>query len=127
MSSYFRRPPGPSNSGTASAAGPAGTAGAPGSAARTPYAASSTSSLALAAAQASPPPSQAGPHEHHWVPPVVDWADVVKRAKARGERDCPICIGPLSRRGNQGEHHTQVTNVGLHGKLEVLQKDLART
>eukprot|EP00798_Chlamydomonas_sp_ICE-L_P019943 gene19943-26651_t len=37
-----------------------------------------------------------------WTAPVVDWVDVVTRAKARAEHDCPICIGPLDRRGQSG-------------------------
>ena len=32
----------------------------------------------------------------------VDWPAVVAKAKARHETECPICIGPLGRRGNKG-------------------------
>lgn len=33
---------------------------------------------------------------------AVDWDDVLKRAKARGVTECPICIGRLHRRGAAG-------------------------
>lgn len=33
----------------------------------------------------------------------VNWQQVVSRAKARGNVECPICIGRLSRRGDAGE------------------------
>ncbi|EFJ51279.1 hypothetical protein VOLCADRAFT_120500 [Volvox carteri f. nagariensis] len=32
----------------------------------------------------------------------VDWDAVVARARARGLLDCPICLGDISRRGNEG-------------------------
>ncbi|PNW78548.1 hypothetical protein CHLRE_09g392650v5 [Chlamydomonas reinhardtii] len=32
----------------------------------------------------------------------VDWDAVVARARARGTQDCPICLGHISRRGNEG-------------------------
>ncbi|KAG2432541.1 hypothetical protein HXX76_008886 [Chlamydomonas incerta] len=33
---------------------------------------------------------------------AVDWDAVVARARARGTQDCPICLGHISRRGNEG-------------------------
>ena len=33
----------------------------------------------------------------------INWPEVVEKAKGRGEKDCPICIGALGRRGKMGE------------------------
>lgn len=33
----------------------------------------------------------------------INWPEVVQKAKGRGEKDCPICIGALGRRGKMGE------------------------
>ena len=38
-----------------------------------------------------------------WSAVPVDWVSVVEKARERGERDCPICIGSLARRGKMGE------------------------
>lgn len=32
----------------------------------------------------------------------VDWDAVVARARARGAQECPICLGAIARRGNEG-------------------------
>ena len=44
---------------------------------------------------------QASPSK--WAEVPVDWHSVVKRAKERCEKDCPICIGALGRRGKMGK------------------------
>ena len=46
--------------------------------------------------------SSSAPRE--WALSPVDWPDVVERARERGEKDCPICIGALGRRGKMGKH-----------------------
>lgn len=33
----------------------------------------------------------------------VDWEAVVAQARARGDDDCPVCLGALNRRGDEGE------------------------
>ena len=38
-----------------------------------------------------------------WAAEPVDWPSVLERARERCERDCPICIGALGRRGKMGE------------------------
>ncbi|GFR45225.1 hypothetical protein Agub_g6622 [Astrephomene gubernaculifera] len=52
-----------------------------------------TVAAALAAAGAAGRPATAAD---------VDWAGVVAKAKSRGSLECPICLGHISRRGNEG-------------------------
>ncbi|GIL96363.1 hypothetical protein Vretimale_2221, partial [Volvox reticuliferus] len=54
-----------------------------------------TSSAGSAAAAAAAPGRPATAAE-------VDWDAVMARARARGSLECPICLGDISRRGNEG-------------------------
>ncbi|GAX79225.1 hypothetical protein CEUSTIGMA_g6665.t1 [Chlamydomonas eustigma] len=66
------------------------------SSARVSHVMSRSSLLVTAVATAASPTANA------WACEVVDWHAVVTKAKERGERDCPICIGALGRRGKMG-------------------------
>ncbi|GLC35394.1 hypothetical protein PLESTB_000569400 [Pleodorina starrii] len=89
---------GPSGGGDGGGGGSGSPAGAAAAAAGALMYTSSVSAPAPAAAAADAAAAPGRPA----TAAEVDWDAVVARARARGSLECPICLGSISRRGNEG-------------------------